>query len=326
MIGQCITCSGSVPLNTMFGMLSPLPETAVVGAGAVGCYFGGMLARGGVPVTLIGRASHVEAIERDGLQIDGLQVNERVRVRASTDLSAVRDAHLVLFCVKATDTEKVARELKPHLSAASVVISLQNGVDNAERIRAASDIHAVAAVVYVAAEMSAPGVVKHTGRGDLILGRTPANTHADLDAIAAIFERTGVPCKVSHEIRRDLWTKMLMNCAYNAISALARSHYGTIAAHAGARELMRRVIEEAIAVARAEGVALDVAAMTTLAYSLGDAMKGAHSSTSQDIERRKLTEIDSLNGYVVRHAAQLGIATPVNQTLYTLIKMLESAS
>jgi 2-dehydropantoate 2-reductase len=307
-------------------MLSPLPETAVVGAGAVGCYFGGMLARGGVPVTLIGRPPNVAAIERDGLLIDGLQVHEHIRVRATTDLAAVHDAHLVLFCVKTTDTEKAARELKPHLSAASVVISMQNGVDNAERIRAASDIHAVAAVVYVAAEMLAPGVVKHTGRGDLILGRTPASTHADLDTIAAIFERAGIPCKVSQEIRRELWTKMLMNCAYNAISALARSHYGTIAAHPGARELMRRVIEEAVAVARAEGVALDAAAMTSLAYSLGEAMSGAHSSTAQDIERGKLTEIDSLNGYIVRHATQLGIATPVNQTLYTLIKLLETAS
>jgi 2-dehydropantoate 2-reductase len=276
---------------------SPLPATAVVGAGAVGSYFGGMLARAGVPVTLIGHAPHVDAVNRNGLLIDGLQIHERIAVAASTDMSAVRDARLVLFCVKTTDAESAARALLPHLNAASPVISLQNGVDNTERIRAAADIHAVAAVVYVAVAMTAPGEVLHSGRGDLILGRTRSSPPAvDLGPIAALFNRAGVPCRVSHESRKDLWTKMLMNCAYNAISALAREHYGRITADPGARELIRRTIEEAVAVARTEGVMLDAAALTTAAYRLGESMSEAVSSTAQDIERGKLTEIDSLNG------------------------------
>src|ERR1041385_2270541 len=98
------------------------PATAVMGAGAVGCYFGGMLARAGVPVTLIGRERHVDAMNRDGLAIEGLRVQERVRVTASTELSAVHDAHLILFCVKTTDTESAARAIAPHLNSASVVI------------------------------------------------------------------------------------------------------------------------------------------------------------------------------------------------------------
>jgi 2-dehydropantoate 2-reductase len=306
-------------------MFSPLPATAVVGAGAVGCYFGGMLARAGVPVTLIGRAPHVDAINRNGLLIDGLQLHERVTVNASTDLTAAGEARLVLFCVKTTDTETTARALIPHLNAASVVLSMQNGVDNAERIRAASNIQAVAAVVYVAAAMTASGEVKHSGRGDLILGRTPSSpAGVDLGPIADLFNRAGVPCRVSREIRKDLWIKMLMNCAYNAISALARERYGRIAADSNARDLMRRVIEEAVAVARTEGVALDAAAMTSAAYTLGETMSGALSSTAQDIERGRPTEIDSLNGYVVRHGTQAGVPVPVNQTLYTLVKLLEN--
>jgi 2-dehydropantoate 2-reductase len=306
-------------------MLSSQPDTAVVGAGAVGCYFGGMLARSGAPVTLIGRATHVDAIRRDGLFLDGLNVHERIPIGASTDLAAVRDAHLVLFCVKTTDTEMAAQALAPHLNPSAVVVSMQNGVDNTERIRSASGVHAVAAVVYVAAAMAAPGHVKHSGRGDLILGRTPSGpSNVDLDAIAARFIQAEVPCRVSTEIRTELWTKMLMNCAYNAISALARERYGRIAAHAGARDLMRRIVEEAVAVARVEGVKLDAAAMTEAAYTLGETMSGALSSTAQDIERGKLTEIDSLNGYVVRHGTQIGIPVPVNQTLYTLVKLLES--
>jgi 2-dehydropantoate 2-reductase len=305
-------------------MLSPLPATAVVGAGAVGCYFGGMLARAGVPVTLIGRAPHVDAINRDGLLIQGLQIHERIAVRASTDLASVRNTRLVLFCVKTTDTEATARALAQHLNGASVVVSMQNGVDNTERIRAASGIRALAAVVYVATAMSAPGEVKHSGRGDLILGRTPSSPAVDLGYIAAMFNRAGVPCRVSDEIRKELWTKMLMNCAYNAISALAHERYGKIVAEEPARSLMRRVIEEAVAVARAEGVVLDAAAMTSDAFTLGEAMSGARSSTAQDIERGKLTEIDSLNGYVARRGAEGGIPVPVNQTLFTLVKLLEA--
>jgi len=285
-----------------------------------------MLARAGIPVTLIGRAQHVDAIRRAGLLMDGLHVHERIPIGASTDVAAVHNAHLVLFCVKATDTETAARELAPHLNASAVVVSMQNGVDNAERIRSASGIHSVAAVVYVAASMSAPGQVKHSGRGDLILGRTPSGpAEADLDAVARPFVNAGVPCRVSAEIRAELWTKMLMNCAYNAISALSGQRYGKIAADPGARDLMRRVIEEAVAVARVEGVKLDAAAMTDAAYRLGEAMSGALSSTAQDIGRGKRTEIDALNGYVVRHGTQSGIPVPVNQTLYTLVKLLESS-
>src|SRR5215472_4164540 len=291
---------------------------AVVGAGAVGCYFGGMLARAGVAVTLIGRAEHVEAIRRDGLLIDGLRVHEHVRVEASTELSAAGGAEIVLFCVKTTDTESAARSVLPYLGAGSVLISMQNGVDNVERIRAATGLNAVAAVVYVAAAMSGPGKVTHSGRGDLVSAQGPASA-----AVARMFERAEVPCRISEEIGVELWKKMLMNCAYNAVSALGRARYGVITRHEGARELMRGVIEEATAVARADGVELDADEMTEAAYQLGEAMSEATSSTAQDIGRCKVTEIDSLNGYVVRRGSERGIPVPVNRALWTLVKLLE---
>jgi 2-dehydropantoate 2-reductase len=298
--------------------------TAVVGAGAVGCYFGGMLARAGVTVTLIGRAAHVDAINRDGLTIDGLYIHERVCVNASTDVAAARGAKLVLFCVKTTDTDTAARAVQPFLAPDAVLISMQNGVDNVERIRAATGIDAVAAAVYVAAAMTAPGQLKHSGRGDLIVGRIGAkDPGAELNSIAALFEHAGVPCRVAADIRPELWTKMLMNCAYNAVSALGRAQYGRIVRDPAARELMRQAIEEAVAVAEAEGVSLSAGTMTDAAFALGEAMSGATSSTAQDLARGKATEIDSLNGYIVRQGLRHGIRTPVNQALHTLVKLLE---
>jgi 2-dehydropantoate 2-reductase len=299
----------------------PWPRTAVLGAGAVGCYFGGMLARAGAPVTLIGRPRHVETITRDGLCLETLHFRQQVPLAATTDVAAARAAAVVLFCVKTLDTETAAQELAPHLAADAVVVSLQNGVDNAERIRTATGIDAVPAVVYVAAEMVAPGHVKHNGRGDLLLGG--ARPRRELEDLAALFVRAGVPCLVSDNIAADLWTKLIINCAYNAISALARSKYGRIVSYPPTRAVMRQVTEEALAVARADGVRFPACDMVEAVFRLGHAMSGATSSTAQDLARGKPTEIDSLNGYVVRRGAALGVPAPVNQTLHALVKLLE---
>src|SRR5689334_7357850 len=145
-------------------------KCAVLGAGAVGCYFGGMLARAGHAVTLIGRAVHVEAIRKGGLRFEAKTLDERVRVEASTEAAAVKGTELVLFCVKSTDTGKAAAEMAPHLARDSIVVNLQNGVDNAERIARVIGRPVVPAVVYVATEMAGPGHLKHHGRGDLVIG------------------------------------------------------------------------------------------------------------------------------------------------------------
>jgi 2-dehydropantoate 2-reductase len=297
-----------------------------MGAGAVGCYFGGMLARAGAPVTLIGRARHVEALQRDGLFLESLHFRQQIPIAASSDVSAARDADIVLFCVKTYDAEEAAHALAPHLRSGTLVLSLQNGVDNVERIRSAAKIEPIPAVVYVAVATSAPARIRHSGRGDLIIGELPGGVGKhDLSVIAAIFERASIPCLVSGNIEADLWTKMIMNCAYNAISALGRSEYGPIVQNPWTRAVMTLVTDEAIAVACAAGVRLPEGLVEAV-LKLADTMSQATSSTAQDIARGSRTEIDSLNGYVVRLGAQLGVATPVNQTLHGLVKLLEEST
>src|SRR5580704_5813943 len=185
------------------------PQVAVVGAGAVGGYFGGMLARAGAPVMMIGRAAFVDAVKKNGLFLDTVQFKESIRVEASTELTDVRGAEIVLFCVKTTDNAATARALAPLLAAGAIVVSMQNGVDNAEQIRAASGIDALSAVVYVAASVPEPGRVKHVGRGDLVVG--PRNARSE--RFAAMFEGTGVGCRVADNIEGELWTKLTWNCA-----------------------------------------------------------------------------------------------------------------
>lgn len=290
------------------------PRIAVFGAGAVGCYFGGMLARAGGPVTLIGRPSHVDAINRDGLYFESLHFQEHVRISATTDVAAVSRADIVLFCVKATDTEKAAKLMAPQ---GAVVVSLQNGLDNVERIRAATGIEALPAVVYVAAEMPAPGHLKHNGRGDLVVGDAQ---------IAALFNRAGVPCRISQNIEADLWTKLIMNCSHNAISALTRSRYGRMAQNPWVSAVTRLAVEEAATVACAAGVLLNKKDLFAAQEKLATTLANAVSSTAQDISRGRRTEIDSLNGYVARRGRELGIPTPVNQTLHALVKLLEESA
>ncbi len=306
------------------------PRIGVMGAGAVGCYFGGMLARAGAPVTLIGRRQHVEAIARDGLFLDSIHFQEHIAVAASTQPDAVRGAEVVLFCVKTVDTEEAGRLIAPHLAPGAIVVSLQNGVDNVERLRPAAGIEAIPAVVYVAASMAAPGRVKHAGRGDLVIGVphrgsvAPASPgEAEVARVAECFGRAGVPCRVSENIEGELWTKLILNCAGNAVTALAQCSYGQAARNEPSRQVMFAVAREAEAVARAAGVKLPPVDLAAAGLKLAQDLGQATSSTAQDLARGKRTEIDALNGYIVRRGAELGVPTPVNHTLFALVKLLE---
>ena len=302
------------------------PRIAVAGAGAVGGYFGGMLARAGAPVMMIGRAAFIQAVRANGLFLDTVQFKENVRVEASADLKDIRGAEIVLFCVKTTDNSATARELAPLLAPGAMVVSMQNGVDNVEQIRAASGIEALPAVVYVAASVPKPGTVKHAGRGDLVIGPRNAQT----EHVAALFERAGVGCRISENIEGELWTKLTWNCALNAISALGRAQYGQISASGEARKLVETAVHEILAVARAAGVHPpgfeDPQVALAGAFKIATQLAEAYSSTAQDLMRGKRTEIDSLNGYISRRGAELGVATPVNHALYTLVKLAETAA
>jgi len=300
------------------------PKIAVVGAGAVGGYFGGMLARAGAPVIFIGRPAFVEAVQKDGLLLDTTQFKEMVRVAASAELSAARDAEIVLFCVKTTDTASTAKELTKILAQHTILISMQNGADNAEQIRAASGLNALAAAVYVAASVPAPGKVKHVGRGDLVIGPEDDTTRS----IADIFTRAKVPCRLSNNVAGELWTKLVWNCALNALSALGKVTYGEIIASPDAKQLLEGTVYEVLAVAKAAGIQPpgleDPKAALAGAYKIAEQMSATRSSTSQDMMRGKRTEIDSLNGFVARKGRELGVPTPLNHALFTLVKLAEA--
>jgi 2-dehydropantoate 2-reductase len=292
---------------------------AVLGAGAVGCYFGGMLALHGHDVVFIGRPAHVDAIRDGGLRIQTRAFDVRVPAGASTRIDAAGSADVVFVCVKSGDTADAARELSGILAPDTLVASLQNGVDNAALLRAHLAQPIVSAAVYVASEMAGPGHLLHHGRGDLAIEATPLS-----DALACVLRAAGIPTRIADDVRETLWQKFILNCAYNAVSAIVQLPLGEMPHRDALRSTMCAVVAECIAVAAAEGVRIADEPACIVERIEATIPPGQYSSTAQDLARGKLSEIDYLNGAVVRRGVAAGINTPVNQTLHLLVKMLEA--
>jgi len=295
-------------------------KIAVMGAGAVGCYFGGLLARAGHDVVLVARPAHAEAMQREGLLLDTQSFRERVRVQASTQPEGVQGAECVLFCVKSTDTESAGLAMAPHLAKGATVLSLQNGVDNAERLAAVLQRPVLPAVVYVATAMAGPGHVRHFGRGELVIAPSPASGR-----VAQVFAASGIPVEVSDNVAGALWAKLVLNCVYNPLSAITRMPYGEIVNAQGldVPRAMDDIVRECLAVAHASGIVLPEGTAEAV-LPLAASMPGQVSSTAQDLARGRHTEIDHLNGFIVRRGEALGIATPANRLLHTLVRLLEA--
>jgi 2-dehydropantoate 2-reductase len=238
-------------------------------------------------------------------------------------MSAVRDCSLILFCVKANDTGDAANQVAPFLRPDATVVCLQNGVDNADQVRATASVVVVAAAVYVAVSMPEPGRVKHLARGDLIIGPPCEKT----TQVANLFISAGIPCQISDNIEGELWVKLLCNCALNAISALGHARYGQIAQNSHAKVLMQHIVDEVLAVAHGADVVLpgirDRESGMAAALGIATQMADALSSTAQDLDRGRPTEIDALNGHIAHLGAKLGIPAPVNHALFTLVKLAE---
>lgn len=294
---------------------------AVMGAGAVGCFYGGMLARAGMAVTLIGRAAHVQAIQTHGLRLQTLSFDEVVHPAASEMPSAVSGADVVLFAVKSPDTEAAGAQIRPYLKPGALVLCLQNGVDNAERLRVVlPGVDVAAAAVYVAAEMAGPGHLRHHGRGELIIEPSPHSA-----ALAQTLQAAGVPTQVSVDVRNVLWAKLVINCAYNGLSAIGQIAYGALLQRPGLPAVLDDLVAECRAVALADGVHLPAdlePSVRAIAHSMATQM----SSTAHDLRRGKPTEIDYLNGHVMRRGEALGVPTPANRLLWAAVKLLEGRS
>jgi 2-dehydropantoate 2-reductase len=246
-------------------------------------------------------------------------------------MSALAQSDIVLFCTKTRDTENVATALRSFLLPTSAVLAFQNGVDGAERLAAILPNPVFSAALVVSCYIEGPGHVHHNGRGDVLLGDwlpargDAAERSALLESVVAMLQRAAIQASLAPDIRLTLWTKLAMNCGYNALSALCRARYERLVSTEASRVLMRRIVEELVAVGQRDGVALDFDTVLKQVMDLAAGFPTAISSTGQDIAQGRPTEIDDLNGYVVRRGRALGVPTPLNETLQLMVKLLEDA-
>ncbi len=309
----------------------PAGPILIAGAGAVGSVIGGLLAARGWPVTLVGRVAHLDAIRRDGLRIEGCFGDHHVRgLDCVPDVLALRDTFTAVFLtVKSWDTAAMAFAIEKRLATDGHLLSLQNGLGNLERAAAIVGASRVlGGRVIFGAEILAPGRVRVTVEAAPVLIGSPDSRDAARVAAAArwaeMLAAAGIPARATDAITAELWAKALYNAALNPLGALLGVPYGHLAADPDTRALMDGVLDEAMAVAGAAGVALpwpDAASYRRHFYgTLLPPTAGHRSSMLQDLERGRPTEIEAITGHLVREGARRGVPTPRNDTLARVIR------
>ncbi len=301
-------------------------RVVIVGAGAMGGMFAARLAQGGVDVALVDVSTEiVDAITANGLALDGPEGSETVRVRAVTDAGALGAADVVIFFVKAQHTAAAARQARPLVASATTVVSLQNGWGNAETLAAAfPPEQLVMGVTYHSATVLGPGRVAHTGRGATFIG--PYLDGAPLgraETVRNLLARGGIEATATPRVKTEIWKKLILNAATLPTAALTRLCAGDLGQPGPMRDLVDAVAAEAVAVARAQGYEIDRAERIERIHAVLTGAGRGKASMLQDVEARRKTEIEVVNGAVVRAAERLGLDVPLNRALVALVGGLE---
>jgi 2-dehydropantoate 2-reductase len=293
----------------------------VMGSGGVGGYFGAKLLRGGAAVTMVARGPHLEAMRRAGLTVRSAVEGDRVvRPPAVERLEGVARADAVIFCVKSFDTEDAAARLWSILGPDTPVLSLQNGVDNEDKIDGALGVgRALGGVAQVFATIESPGVIRHHAAGRIIVGEMDGRVSERAERLREAFARAEVPVELSENIRRALWEKYILICAVAGTTALTRETLGVIRDTPPTWQLFRTIVAEVTAVARAAGV--DVPADTvdqTMKLAQGIA-PGSRASLAQDLLQGRRLELEALHGHASRLGERLGVPTPAVFAVYAAL-------
>ena len=296
-------------------------RVAVVGAGAAGGFFGGLLARVGEDVTFIARGPTLEALRDRGLSVRSRELGDfAVRPAATDDPTSLTQADLVLFCVKTYDLDEAAERVRPLIGPATVVLPLQNGIDAAERLgRILGHGPVLAGVTYARTARTDASAVEHVGNRRTIVGEPRGGLSERAEAVADLLRAAGLTAEAHPDVLVPMWEKFAGICAV-ALTALVRLRLGPLLACPETRALFAEALGEVAAVGRAAGVAIPPDAVDRQLSVFGAYPPSARPSLADDLEAGRRLELESLNGTAVRLGRELGVPTPVNRVVYAALK------
>jgi 2-dehydropantoate 2-reductase len=295
---------------------------AVYGAGGVGGYFGGRLAQAGAEVHFIARGAHLQALREHGLTVRSVKGDFQVQAVATDDPGDVGRCDFVLFCVKTFDTDAAAARLGPLVGAETAVLSLQNGVENEEKLaRTVGEDHVMGGAAFIFAGIAEPGVIAHNGGpASITFGELDGRTSQQAERLLALCERADVDADLSASIKTVLWAKLAFICAQAGMTATVRLPIGEIRTVDAAWAAFGRLVAEVCAVAEADGTPVPQPAQER-ALALAQAVEpGSFSSLHDDLVAGRPMELEALHGFVVRRAAQHGLAVPMSEAVYAILQ------
>jgi len=294
----------------------------VMGAGAVGGYFGARLYSAGNEVFLVARGKHLKAIRKKGLCVKSIKGDLHIPIQASDEPSEFGIVDMILLTVKSQDTGHALSLIKQNVGLDTFILTLQNGVENEEKIsQAYGGERTLGGAAYIGVRLDSPGCIIHSALGRVAIGSpfTEGPSEERIREIVRVFRDAGIPAKVSEDIMKTKWAKLVWNAAFNPVSVLTGLTTHSITESPELRELLTGIMKEVIAVAVADGYELNEKEMLEKTFCLTEGVSDVKTSMLQDFERGRPLEIDALNGVVVRKGKENGVPVPLNTAVVGLI-------
>lgn len=301
-------------------------KIVIVGPGALGSLLAAFLIRSKEEVWLLDHnKERSQEIAQSGIKVEGVSGNWQVSPKISADINEIGPADLLIISVKSYDTKPAISAIKPLIKEDSAVLTLQNGIGNIEIItEAIGSERVIAGVTNLGATFIKPGFIRHAGKGETAIGRIDGKMTVKMRSIRQIFNKAGLETKISRDIKGLLWSKLIVNSGINALSAIVRLNNGRLTEFEGTKKIMRETVTEAMRIAKRKRIKLLFDDPLAKVEAVAEATGLNTSSMLQDVLRKKRTEIDFINGVIVRQGQELGIPVPVNQVLVDLVKTIEA--
>jgi 2-dehydropantoate 2-reductase len=293
-------------------------KIVIIGAGGVGGYFGGKLAQAGFDVTFVVRGEHFSAIKKNGLQIKSIKGDFTVHPKVTDDIQTVNDPELIILGVKSWQVIDVAKNLPSIISKNTLVLPLQNGADNADKLLSVlNEVNVLAGLSKIVSKIEAPGIIRHFAfEPEIIFGEINNELTVRVKTIKNVFDKAGFKNRISDNIQLDIWRKFLFIVSVSGIASLTRVVFGEIREDKALRKIIYQTAFEIMTIANAKGISLSKSDIENAMQAIDNTDFQTTASMQRDIMENRPSELDNFNGYIVRQGKELQIETPINDFIY----------